>query len=451
MNYRSYSLNVILRILLLAGAMLGFFYSIHQNQWYVTSVVSALLIVILIFSLIRYTYNFRKELSDFLLAIKNKEYNQYQKSRMLKKHPDIQYAFDIIAKELQTVNIEQRSHYDYLQALVENINTGIISFKENGEIHLFNKAALQLLDIPLPNNINTLKNYHSSLYKEISNITPGERILFKLNIEDETRPIAIRSKEFKLKKDKYKLFSLYDIRSELDAQELESYQKLIQVLRHEIMNSATPISSLTDSVKESIEEILERKSEIDPDLYDELKDLLMSTQTINTRTKGLLQFIQKYRKLTNIPKPQIEKIDLKEVLNHSIHLLNSNLEENSVEVENLVDEDPLFISGDFDQVEQVIINILLNAIEAIAHKGTPKINIHSLENESQIKLFIKDNGEGISDEGKSKIFIPFFTTKKEGSGIGLSLSRQIMKLHNGNILLHTQKEKGTTCELQFQK
>lgn len=449
MNYRSYTLNIVARITLLAGAMLAFFYSFHQNQWYVTTAVSALLIVVFIYSLIHYTFNFRKELSNFLLAIKNKEYNQYQKSRMLTKHSDIQYAFNIIAKELQKVQIEQRSHYNYLQALVENIDTGIISYKENGEIHLFNNAASQLLNIPVPSNIKNLNNYHSSIYKTISNITPGERVLLKVNIENGMRQIAIRSKEFKLKNEKYKLLSLYDIRSELDARELESYQKLIQVLRHEIMNSATPISSLTETVKESIEEMLERKSEINPDLYDELKDLLISTETINTRTKGLLNFIQKYRKLTNIPEPKKEKIDLREVLNHSIHLLKNNLKDKSVEVKNFTGEYPLFIFGDFDQIEQVIINIILNAIEATSGKENPLIKVSSVQNKKLTKLYIQDNGNGISEEEYNKVFIPFFTTKKEGSGIGLSLSRQIMKLHNGNIFLDTEKGKGTTCELQF--
>src|SRR6056297_358031 len=449
MNYRSYSLNIIVRVLVLAGAMLGFFYAIHQDQWYVTSAVTALLILFLVYSLIQYTYNFRKELNSFLLAIKNKEYNQYQKNKIFNKHPDIQYAFNIIAEELQKVKIEQRSHYNYLQALVENINTGIISYKKNGDIHLFNSAASQLLKVPVPANIKILNNYHSNLYRQLSNIAAGERILLKMNIDEEIRQISIHAKEFKLQNENYKLLSLYDIRSELDARELESYQKLIQVLRHEIMNSATPISSLTETVKESIEELLQNKSEINSEVHEELKDLLISTETINTRTKGLLNFIHKYRKLTNIPEPKRQKTDLKEVVNHSIHLLKNNLKENNIQVENLTGKEPLFILGDFDQIEQVIINIVLNAIEATSDKEKHVIRIFSKQDNKITRLYIQNNGKGISEEELNKIFIPFFTTKQKGSGIGLSLSRQIMKLHNGDIFLSSQKEKGTICELQF--
>jgi nitrogen fixation/metabolism regulation signal transduction histidine kinase len=451
MNFKSYSFNIILRILLLAASMLAFIYALYQEKWYVTSSVTGLLVPVFIYSLISYTYNFRRDLSMFLMAIKNKEYSQFQKHALVNRMSELDQAFQAIAKELQDVSIEKESHYHYLQAMVENIDTGIISYKSSGEIHLFNHAAKKLLNMPLVRNIETIEKYHPSLYSLIKSMRAGERNVLTLTGRNELFKIAIQIKEFKQYGVVYKLISLQDIRAELDAQELESYQKLIQVLRHEIMNSATPISSLSEAVRESIEEILNQDHLTPDELNEELNDLLISVRTIDARTKGLLRFVNTYRKLTNIPQPSIDDVDLKELIHHSIRLLDSKIKSNNIRLSVELPKEELDVQGDFDQIEQVTINILLNAIEAVADADNRSICISGEKHKNgSVKVRFKDNGKGISKEEVDKIFIPFYTTKKEGSGIGLSFARKIMKLHRGDIQLYSQPGEGATCELYFE-
>ena len=451
MNFKSFNFNVVVRIIFLAASMMAFFYAFYQDKWYVTTGVTGLLIPLFAYSLIHYINRFRKDLSLFLMALKNREYSQYQKESLTRKTSELENAFHVIAKELQDVSIEKEAHYHYLQALVENINIGIISYKASGEIHLFNKSATRLLNMHVPPHIENIKTYHPKLYGIIDKISSRGKDILTLTREDEILKIAVQVKEFKQQGQNYKLVSLQDIRSELDAQELESYQKLIQVLRHEIMNSATPISSLSEAVKESLEELLDNK-EMKPDaIMEELNDLLISIRTINTRTNGLLKFINNYRKLTNIPPPSINQMDLREVVRHSIRLLDNEFKDRNIHIDANLPDEPLTVKFDFDQISQVIMNILLNAIDAINEKPEGQISVSTEKSgKGSIRIRITDNGKGIMNGEAGKIFIPFYTTKKHGSGIGLSLARKIMKMHRGDIQLYNNSIEGATCELYFE-
>jgi len=175
MNFKSYSLNVVGRIIFLAASMMAFIYTLHQDQWYVTTGVTGLLIPVLIFSLIRYTYRFQKELSFFLMAIRNREYTQYQKEGLTRKRSELENAFHVISKELQNVSIEKEVHYNYLQALVNNINIGIISYLTSGEIQLFNKSASYLLNMPVPKTLKHIEAYHPNLYTLLERANPGKK------------------------------------------------------------------------------------------------------------------------------------------------------------------------------------------------------------------------------------------------------------------------------------
>jgi len=449
MNFKSYTFNIFLRVLLLAAVMMAFFYALNQEKWYVTTTVSGLMIPVFIVSLISYTHRFRREISNFLLAIQNREYSQYQKESFTSKAGELSHALEVIAKELQNVTIEKESHYHYLRAIVDNINTGIISYSEPGDVHLFNLAASNLLGILEIKNINALQKYNKTLHNAMLRIKPGERRLLNWQIEGKMVKIAMQAREFKQHGRLYKLISLQDIRSELEAQEVESYQKLIKVLRHEIMNSATPISSLSEAVKDSVEDLINTKNKSEKEIEEELNDLLISTKTIHTRTKGLLNFVQNYRKLTNIPKPNIETIDFQELLHHSLHLLRNEFEDKNIKIKTDVPEKST-IQGDFEQIEQVVINILLNSIHAVKNTEMANISIiYRNTNGEKVQVRFKDNGTGINKEDIENVFVPFYTTRKDGSGIGLSLAKQIMKLHQGDIRIYNNKTQGATCELQF--
>ena len=453
MSYRSYQLNILSRIFILAAIMMAFFYALNQNEWYVTTSISGLLIPITIYSLIRYNYRVRKEMSTFISAVKNKEYSHYIKDSTALSISELDYAFHAISREFQNISIEKEQHYHYLQTIVENINTGIISYKKSGEIHLFNKAAKDLLDCIVPSNIQVLKRYQPETYNALIEMNPGEKRVLDIYSANKNRKLAIKAKEFRKRQEIFKLYSLQDISSELDTQELVSYQKLIKVLRHEIMNSATPISSLSEDVFETIQDLIRNQNISQKELYRELEDLRISTQTIHTRTKGLLKFVENYRKLTNIPYPSFKQNSLKEIVDHTLQLLKSEISGKSVKINVKLDRD-LQIYCDFDQIQQVIINVIMNAIQALSENNCAegRIEIYSHDYSPDFcSLKIIDNGRGMNTEVLDKIFVPFYTTKKHGSGIGLSVSRQIMKLNDGSIHIDSKKDVGTRCDLMFMK
>lgn len=449
MNFKAFSIHVILRVLLLVAVIFLFVFSWHQHEWYVTTSVLGLCIPVLTVMLIRYTHHHKKKLSSFLVAIQNSEYSSYQKGSS-QKQSSLDHAFSIISNELKNVSIEKEAHYHYLQAMVENINTGIVSYEREGTIHIFNKAAARLFKIPVPRHLEALNRTHPSFYETLLSMHPGDRQLLNLSFDKELVKVAVQLREFRQHGKIYRIISLQDIRAELNTQELQSYQKLIQVLRHEIMNSATPIASLSEALKDSVAEIMKEYPGIDAQIYSDLQDLLVSSETIHTRTKGLLRFIQQYRKLTNIPEPLMEEVHLKEVVHHSLHLLKQELEKNSISIQTDFPDNQFVITGDFDQIEQVLINLLVNAIDAVRDMNDPHIYLEGNEQRDGLKTIrITDNGKGIDEEEMEKVFIPFYTTKEHGSGIGLSLVRQILKMHKGEIQLFSRRGSGTTCEILF--
>jgi len=451
MSSKLYNLNIILYVVLLALDIMAFFYALHQEKWYVTSAVTGAFIPLIVYGLVRYVNRYRKELGDFLLTIRHKDYSRNQNINTLPQgRTDLNYAFHTIMKEIQNVQIDKEAHYHYLRELVGNIETGIISYKADGRIHLLNVTARNLLKIPFIRNISELGKYHPTLYRKIADMKSGERKLYNLQVKNELLRTAIRVSEFKLKDHYYKLVSLQDIRSELDAQELESWQKLIKVLRHEIMNSITPIASLSEASKESLENFMGQTEDSDLSNWEELEDLHLSLNTIHTRTRGLMRFVDSYKKLTNIPQPRMEQIDLVEVVRHALHLLKPEMKKKEVEWKLNLPDFHVYIKGDFDQIQQVIINVLLNALEALDGRKNPIIELSVSEIAGKrIVVEIEDNGKGIDEVEMEKVFVPFYTTKAKGSGIGLSLARQIMRLNNGEVTLLSQKNKGTKCELFF--
>jgi nitrogen fixation/metabolism regulation signal transduction histidine kinase len=451
MSSKFYNLNIILYVVLLALDTMAFFYALHQEKWYVTSTVTGAFIPLIVYGLVRYANRFRKELGDFLLTIKHKDYSRYQYSNPKpQERTDLYYAFHTIMKEIQNVQIDKEAHYHYLRELVGNIEAGIISYKADGSIHLLNAAARNLLKIPFIRNISELGKYHPALYRKIADMKSGERKLYNLQVKDELLRTAIRVSEFKLKDIYYKLLSFQDIRSELDAQELESWQKLIKVLRHEIMNSITPIASLSEASKESLEDFMSQTGDSNVSTREELEDLNTSLNIIHSRSRGLMRFVDSYRKLTSIPQPRMDPIDLVELLKHAVHLLKPEMKKKGVGWKLNIPESPVPIKGDFDQIQQVIINILLNALEALEGWKNPAIQVSLREITGKgTVVAIEDNGSGIDEKELTKIFVPFYTTKKDGSGIGLSFARQIMKYHNGEISLHSEENIGTKCELIF--
>ncbi|MBA7520810.1 Adaptive-response sensory-kinase SasA [subsurface metagenome] len=350
---------------------------------------------------------------------------------------------------MQNTRIEKEVHYQYLKMVIEHVNIALFCFGPDGEIQLINKAAKKLLRIPGLRNINDIGKIDQKLLKMMQKHDPEKGGLVKTVIDGELLQLSLQGARFKLQGKPYAIFSLQNIKNELEEQELESWQKLIRVLTHEIMNSATPVSSLSTAINEMLlDEKGKRRDlkQIDP---GDLDDMYSSLKTIEDRSKGLLEFVSNYKNLTRLPKPHFIEIYITDLLHHVETLMKPVLLKNYIQLSIKIQKDKMILLADQEMIERLLINLLLNAVDALKNKKNPVIEILALETNRQIFIQVKDNGKGINEDTFEKIFIPFFTTKKQGSGIGLSLSRQIMRLHKGKISVTSNPGEGTIVTLAF--
>ena len=451
MNVKHFRFQIILRVLLLTAGIVGFRYIWGNDEWPLTRFFYLSALIFLVVELIRYVEKTNRDLQSFLLAIKHKDFTHtFTAEKRGKSFQSLKSAFNEIIKSYQDLRAEKESHYQYLQNVIEHVSVALICYGEDGEIFLMNEAAQELLDRPYMSNIKILERVNKDLLEAVTKVETGERKLVKTLINDELLNIALSTTEFKLQGTAYKLVSLQDIRSELDEKEVDTWQKLIRVLTHEIMNSVTPIISLTKVMNTLMsDENGNRKelTQIDPLDAD---DMLDSIRTIESRSKGLLHFVHAYRNLTKIQKPNFDKIHTQELIKRVATLMKPELDKRHIQLECSKPDEPLFLHGDVELIEQVLINLVKNAMEVLVEQKDARIQLAlSLSHDKRVLIQVRDNGPGIDKEYIDKIFIPFFTTKKNGSGIGLSLSRQIMRLHKGNISFLSEVGEGTLFTLAF--
>jgi signal transduction histidine kinase len=307
----------------------------------------------------------------------------------------------------------------------------------------------QLFNIHHIRNIKELKALNEDLPSVLLKMKAGDRNLVKIITDDELRQIAISATQFRMRGEEFTLVSMQDIHAELEEKEIESWQKLIRVLTHEIMNSMTPITSLITTAQDVIfrEEEKLKMNDLDE---DDMEIIDTALRTIKSRSQGLLNFVEIYRNLTRIPKPNFRYFEVIDLFDRAHELLKPKLDKFNIRCTVKVSPEDLKVTADPDLIDQVVINLLLNAIDAVKNIDHPEIKVFaSMNNNGRVVINLKDNGHGIKPDILDKIFMPFFTSKKEGSGIGLSLSRQIMHLHKGTISVRSAQGEGATFTLTF--
>ena len=442
MEYKYFRWNIILRILILL--ILGYtaFYIFTSTHYWLVSFWLLLVWVIVLVSLIRYVERSRRELAYFLLSIKQGDFtNTYH----YKKKTDLNYAFNQINQVLKELSREKASNLLYLQTIVEHVRVAVICFDKTYKVKLFNQAARTLFGKKQTTSIKTLQSISPVIAKAVLEMGNGERELIKVNLNGQVFNLSMLVTEFRLKDEDYKLVSFQDIKSELEAKEIESWQKLIRVLTHEIKNSVIPISTLSEVLLQML-----KTDDGGTDLakldQESIEDIIGGIETIEKRSKALAHFVSTYDQLTKIPQPEIKPSNFKQLIHNTLKLFSADIEKHGILIQS--DLSDLTINIDPTLIEQVIINLLKNAIEALAKKEDAAISIVLKQENSEIHLSIHDNGMGIPDEILDNIFVPFYTTKEGGSGIGLSLSRQIMRLHKGHLLVETSRT-GTVFRLVF--
>jgi nitrogen fixation/metabolism regulation signal transduction histidine kinase len=354
---------------------------------------------------------------------------------------------DVMTK-LRNSRRERDSEFLFFRNIVMHVGIGLIVFKEDGAIEIFNGAARRLLKTSRISNIDDLKEISESLVSVIRKLKTGGRELLRLKLRDDIVQLSVYAIELTLKGENVKLVSIQNIQSELEEKEMEAWQNLVRVLTHEIMNSVTPISSLAGTIESDLKQHLDRQKPVLS--LEEMQDIHLSLQTISKRSEGLIHFVKEFRSLTSIPKPKPTVIIAQALLDEIWTLHKMELADHQIELAIEVYPEDLTILADKSMIEQVLINLVKNAIQSFDEQPEKKITLKAfVSDKSRPVIMVKDNGTGIDPEALEKIFIPFFTTKKTGSGIGLSLSRQIMRQHQGTLNVKSQVGEGTEFLLRF--
>jgi nitrogen fixation/metabolism regulation signal transduction histidine kinase len=446
---KRFYINCIIRVLLLSGTISLLAYLFFKTVFIAAAIFTGLLAVYQIFALIRYVSKTNRDLTRFLDSIKYSDFSQsFANNLKGSGFEELHTAFTEVIQEFQRTKIEKEEHFRFLQTIVDHVGIALIAYTPAGEVELINNAAKKLLKIPRLGNLKDLEPISARLTAKLRGLSPGENYLLKLRQGDELLQLSIYATGFVLHQQQLMLVALQNIQSELEEKEMKSWQNLIRVLTHEIMNSITPIASLASTAHGLLKD--ERECEVPERMNETITDVRHAVNTIEKRSKGLLTFIENYRKLTRIPKPDFKIVPVKGLFERVEHLMKDQFNQNSINFKMHVDPETLAITADQALIEQVLINIFRNSLEAINGISNPKIEL-TAETDGLGNPVIKviDNGKGITETVAEKIFIPFFTTKQQGSGIGLSLSKQIIRLHKGTIGVTSRPNEKTVFKLRF--
>jgi nitrogen fixation/metabolism regulation signal transduction histidine kinase len=448
MIIKHFRIKIITRILFLALTIYLFIYLLDVTELYATLVIVALLFVYQIYALIHQVETTNRRLTTFLEAIRHADFSQsFRGTELGKSYRQLNKAFSDVMKNFQKIRSEKEENYRYLQTVVQHVGIGLIAYDRSGKIELINTAAKRLLNISQVRHVQSLKPISEDLVKKLMKMKPRTRDLVKVQYEDDLLQLAIYTTEFRLRGRALILASIQNIQSELEEQEMEAWQKLIRVLTHEIMNSMTPISSLAKTIDEWLLEMEKGKSD---KKSTDLQDIQEAIRTIQKRSDGLIHFVDSYRKLTRIPQPNFQIMKVTDLFKRVLQLMENELEKKEIKWSQSIDPEELTVVADSELIEQVLINLFKNAIDALNKTKNGEIFLAGEKDQrGRIIISLTDNGPGIVPEAREKIFMPFFTTKKTGSGIGLSLSRQIMRQHGGGITVTSNPGSETVFKLIF--
>ena len=446
---RGFRVQCILRVLFIAGTLLAGVYGVLVYGSFLLGGLAAAATVGQVVALIRFVDRTNRELSRLLLAIRYSDFSQaFHASGLGGSFSELGQAFTAVMEDFRKARAEKEEHVLYLNTVIQHIGIGLLAFQQQGSIGLINNAAKRLLRVPYLKNVRALGDFSSELVDTLLGMHAGDKALVKVVDGDELLELVMYATEFRLHGQLYTLVSIQDIQAELEEKEIESWQKLVSVLTHEIMNSITPIASMADTANDLLADILPNGGT--DEAVETLDDVRMAMQTIARRSQHLVHFVNAYRSLTRIPRPNLSIFPIQKLFGSLEHFFRASLEEAGIALDLAIDPEELDVTADPELTEQVLINLIKNAIEALRGRPGARITlVAQMSARGRTVVQVSDNGPGIPPEAIDRIFIPFYTTKKEGSGIGLSLSRQIMRQHGGALSVVSEPDLRTTFTLRF--
>jgi two-component system nitrogen regulation sensor histidine kinase NtrY len=451
MVFKQFRVVCIVRVIFLSATLFSVLMAASSGRLWTLVAVLAGLSAYQIFALIKYVERTNRDLARFFQSIRYEDFSQSFRDEGL--GPSFAALRSVLADVMNTLRrtrAEKEEHAQYLQTVVQHIGIGLIVFQPDGTVELINSAAKHLLRVPWLKTVSALDSLSAELVETLFRLPPKEKGFVKIEDAKETMVLALYATEFKLRGREFKLVSLQNIHRELEEKEMEAWQKLIRVITHEIMNSVTPISTLASTINGLITSAAPLPHADGREEEEVRRDIRLAAETIEKRSQGLLHFVDAFRSLTLVPKPNPQIFGVKEILDRVGRLMTANMAGKNIRFSVDVEPAGIELEADPELIEQILINLLLNALQAIESQPSPAIQMKGFLNErGRVVIQVIDSGPGIPAENLEKIFIPFFSTKKGGSGIGLSLSRQIMRLHRGTIHVHSQTDGPTVFTLTF--
>jgi len=432
--------NFTVRIVLISTFITLLVIAIYRKVDFLTIGNLLFFTLLQIFLLIRKFNRVNKELINFFDTILNDDsnitYATKQKDYLIQQ---LHKRFAEVNQMIRNIKIEHVSQYHFLQIIVQHVNVGLLLLDEKGNVELINKAAKNLLGVSDISNINQLEKENQKLSSLLIKIKPGKSKTIQIHGVQSNIKLNIRATYIKIKDELKRLISLQNIKSELEQHELETWQKLIRILTHEIMNSTAPISSSIKVIMNLLTDIKSGHSKSINSLDQETIDHVVNgLRIIEDRSEGLNEFVTSYRSLTQKVKPYFSLFSVSDLLSNVGFLVQDELQQLGIEFEVVKPDSDFSFYADKKLIEQVLLNLIKNAKEALIGCDKMKISIISREQDERKTLHVIDSGPGINKDVQDQIFIPFYSTKEKGTGIGLSLSREIMKQNRGTLTFATE-------------
>jgi two-component system, NtrC family, nitrogen regulation sensor histidine kinase NtrY len=447
MVFKSLHTGVLIRVILLVVTCMIFAYAFYTYHDLLINLNIGTLIILETWLLIRFVNRTNRDLEHFFLSIKNEDTSLSYPPKSPGRSFDALYKqLEILNEHFRQIKSNLASQELFNKVIISHINTGILVMEAHGKVKLYNLAISHLLNMPVIGSIYQLDKIQKEFSKSLLEIQPGQRITIKVRIDGDMKELLIRTSEYRENGKTCKLISMQDIKPELDEKEMVSWQKLIRILTHEITNSIGPINSTIDTIADFFitgkEGRIRKIIELDQKVID---NAVKGINIIRERSSGLLDFVQKFRDMTLIPVPQTAPVSVGKLFEHVKIIMQEYLEFRGISMSCRVQQKDLVLRVDKSMIEQVLINLVRNAAEA----GCTAIRLEAMSDGNNQMIKVIDNGHGIKSDILENIFVPFFTTRENGSGIGLSLAREIMRLHQGMIHADSASGKGTTITLSF--
>jgi two-component system, NtrC family, nitrogen regulation sensor histidine kinase NtrY len=451
MIFRRFQFLSILRIMLILLNVIVLISILGDDRLFFNQIILGSILILQVWDLIRFVNVTNRELTKFFNAVQQADFTiNFTRGHLGNSFSGLFESMQSLIETYKKVKIEKEAQFHLLQQIIAHVPAGIFVIAEMDSIILMNESAKRILNVSELKSWKGLKAKAPNFSKIIFDLPSSGRFLIDILINSETKTLSLDLNHFTLLDKEYDLISFSDIKNEVEQKEIEAWHRLIRILTHEIMNSITPISSLTETMQLLLSD-KNSKPKLTSSLTNQtISDLLFSLNTIQKRSDGLLHFVDDYRRLTKVPKPDLENVLTKDLFESVIQLMSSDLESKKIKV-NIKAAQNHIIQLDRNLIEQVLINLVKNSIDALGKIENPVINLTSFPSDRYDLIVISDNGSGIDDKQKNDIWVPFYTTKESGSGIGLSLAKQVMKLHHGTIRMASGPDQLTTFILEFLK